>query len=243
MTQPDSVSSPTQVPIERQPIFTPEPTPTLTPLNELEVSLDRELCLDYCWHGIMIGQTQDEAIQAIQQDPWTDKSWRPKLRTDDYIAISRSSYGTQILWIIDNLPDWQKDTFGKIIVRDGIVSEMRVPFTERQPLQIVLDELGEPDYVRSQTWDLHEQLSFWVHFVDERVTLLVRGVGQPPELTANGNVLYAVFFATEQTWYHCNANFLSWEGFGGPNKYYFYSLGAHDFHKLLVRENLPEDCE
>jgi hypothetical protein len=63
-------------------------------------------------------------------------------------------------------------------------------------------------------------------------------------VAGNSSVLEAVFFAKEQVQYHCNSQYISWEGVGGPNKYYFYE-GRYttDLYKMLIRENLPEGCE
>lgn len=221
----------------------PEPNPTVTPSplatfpQELATSFDREQCPDYCWHGIMLGQTQEEALAAIRSDPWTDTTFKFQ-PNDEYIRIQELEDRTGISWQVKNLPHLRRPA-GFVEIRDGIVNALLFPLTETFPFQILLDELGEPAYVFADGIAAVEsgETTFYIVYPEKGFNFAVHSVDFPPIL-ATESIVETVLFYNEATDYRCHPAYFPWDGLGGPNKYYGWPASSFPFDKTL-----PPDCE
>ncbi len=82
---------------------------TLPP--EIVRSFDPEQCSDYCWHNIMLGQSEVEAIAAIRNDPATNANYF--VGFDDVVDIERlANNRVSVDWGISGIPYQRFRSYG-----------------------------------------------------------------------------------------------------------------------------------
>lgn len=126
-------------------LFSPKPLVNFPP-SELRDAFDIEKCPSYCWHGIILGQSEEEAIAFLREDPLTDKTILP---WGDYLGIQHyeNIYG-DISW--NMLLPYETDDLadGNIHIINGTVDSFFVAIQERFPVELLFQSsLGLPDYV------------------------------------------------------------------------------------------------
>jgi hypothetical protein len=121
--------------------------PSLSFPTELERALDREACPDYCWHGVMLGQTEEEAIAAIRADPDTRKDI--DFGGGDYIRIERFQDGAaNVMWDWQDLDDSEARLHRGNALRVGVPGEVEfllITLEDMIPLSVLVERIGPPE--------------------------------------------------------------------------------------------------
>jgi hypothetical protein len=206
---------------------------------ELAAAFDRTICPDYCWRGVMLGQTEEEVVAAIRGDPWTDKD--ASLEKDDYIEIRRtiSNDSVEITWQVRPPTNPEAALINQVWLSSGHVESMRISLLEPFPFGALLDELGEPMFVsvnlnlslgREPSW-------FTVYYPTARLAFRIEGIGGNPQLKRQNLVETAYFdLETGLDDFRCLQYIYPWVGLGGSGKYYTAN------NPELPQRTLPDDC-
>jgi hypothetical protein len=207
--------------------ITPFPWVTSTFPEELTRIFDTDRCERPCFRGLMLGQTMDEALTAIRNDPAVDTNYR--YPNDDYINVySDEMFGlTTVEWYWKNNEDYPPPSRGFVSIQNNnnTVIDIVVDLNTAVPLNMMLDEFGESIYVLT---DYHSpgEVTFYLHYSDLGVAFVVNNLGQPPALNEL-NVVQRIGIReldTDMEWVCTSGVYKGlvqkWNGYGGLNVYY-----------------------
>lgn len=187
---------------------------------ELEMSFNREICPVACWYGVMLGQTEAEAINAIRMNPHTQGD--VDLQDGDSIRIERFEDNTTIITWLSTTTTEDIET-SSVSLKDGLVTGIVARLTERVQFQGIINELGEPDSVGAIPHNIND-VEFTVDYLEQGVVFGIEGVGNPASLEAESEVTSLIFLAAaEIEALKCHpVPPMVWNGFGGVDKYYLF---------------------
>lgn len=230
--------SPTSI-IEESPLTTPVIIYTLP--DDLMRSFDRNKCRDYCWHNIMLGQTETEVIDAIRSDPTTNTTIA--FSDSDYIRRQQFEDGrVGIDWLIKDIPDDRQrlvEIATVLLDNNGEAEYLFIPMKELVPLQEILDILGEPELLNVLEINT-DFITFELMYPQDRVSLTVRVIGDtklPLHLTGD-SLVESIGFANENLAQqdYCIKGYMQWAGLGDINKYF------PPQNENLYKSSLPTIC-
>ncbi len=208
-----------------------QPEPPLP--AEVERSLDRTACPAHCWHGLVLGQTEEEVVSALRGDPTTNTA--VDFQDGDYLRIQhhRDNGRTSIDWFFN-----YNEHGATMLNADGRLNHIVVPLESTLPLQNFLDRLGPPELVNLTSLERGFTITgMWLYYLERGLGLEVRLVGQPPALAGESPVRRVSFFdAAGANEYHCTSGLMRWGGLAELVRY-----GAPQNSDILVRI-LPPDC-
>lgn len=185
---------------------------------ELEMSFNREMCPVACWYGLMLGQTEAEALNAIRMNPHTQGDM--DIQEGDFIRIERFEDNlTVITWL--STTTTENIEASSVSLKDGLVTGIVARLTERVLFQGIINELGEPDSVGAIPHNTND-VEFTVGYLEQGVVFGIEGVGNPASLEGESEVTSLIFLAVaEIEALKCSpAPLMVWNGFGGVHKYY-----------------------
>lgn len=227
--EPKTVVS-TSTPVETA---TPEIVAVLHP--DVVRSFDREQCPDYCWHNIMLGQSEAEVLEAIRSDPTTNTA--SVYPTGDFVHIEQfEDARTGIDWDILGIPNQRYRRYGSLFLDSDRVTFLVLPVEPPFPLQAVLDKFGEPELL--MFGDGGTGFAFFsLYYPAERVSFLVKASGNPTAITGASMVEVVSYSNAEIAQeYYCIIGFLRWGGLGDISKYFPPN------NEGLYIDTLPEKC-
>jgi hypothetical protein len=224
------ISVGTRLPATRAPILDTLP-------DDLVRSFNREQCPDWCWHDVMLGQTEAEALDALRLDASVDRSI--DFLDGDYLRIESFENGfASIDWFILGLdissPSYRWHTHATVAFTNGIADFMIIPLQDTFPVSAVVEELGEPDLISFYSPDPDPVIPV-LTYTNERVQLVIQ-TGEIAYLTEQSRV-QSMLFLSQETLLHfiCNRDYryIPWEGFSSLLQY------ARPLEEALP---LPEAC-
>lgn len=255
---PDSEPAATRIIVDIEPIpdslveATPAPNPLaaeVIPEEFRELGRD-EKCTRPCLYGIELGQTMEESIATIRENPWTDTT--RTYQDGDYIDIYTTNYasdreGKGISWQLKvDMPDGHSvlpfPGHGSLFTRDNYVYLIGLhPSNMVIPMGLIIEEYGKPHYMRTTYMGPNQVLFELIYLLpDAFLKFNAYGRGTPSMLSEHSFVARVSIgefdFLVDSVcspWYD-NA-IQEWQGFGGLGLYY-------DRHGEQMG-TIPFDCE
>ncbi|MDA0242083.1 MAG: hypothetical protein OT477_01580 [Chloroflexi bacterium] len=230
---------------------TAAPPLTVTPLaylpKDLQPAFDKSQCSDYCWRGMMLGDSEAEILEKLRNDPAVDNTI--DFQGGDFLDIERypeedsQFWNTGINWIakgsvleLDARQRWD----GFVGLANDEANYFFIP-TQLFRLQVMLDLLGEPELI---TWaDNGADFMFFIlRYPQKRIWLGVWVDGLPNEgatLTGDSLVTWVSFSSHQliQTDY-CAIGYMRWGGLGDVLRY--FPPANKDI--LVTAETIPAWC-
>lgn len=196
---------------------------TLALLPEVYLEpLNSRTCSGSCFRSIALGQTIDEALEAIRNDPLVNQEH--KYINDDYIEIySDDQLGlTGINWM------WQVSSSmdrGHVTIKDGGVTHIVIHPSWAIPITLFIQEFGKPSYVLTEYFNRNE-IDFSLIYLEHDILLFFPSRGTSPTLSEN-NILESLALTNIPDFLEsiCSSSsregiVQSWLGYGGLNVYY-----------------------
>lgn len=237
--------------VEPEPVITATPytRPTIIPLDtlpeDLKPTFDRELCADYCWHGVMLGQSEVEVLNTLRNDPYVDKI--TVFDHGDFLHIERTisdNWDTSIAWhltaISQDRDPYRINPFASVSFLKDKANFIVIP-TELFRLQIMLDLLGEPEFIGFVEVE-EEFVTFSLHYPEDRLSIMVRTEHFPTKeaVLSGDSFVEQISFVTSDLAQkiYCTVGYMHWAGLGGVTKYF----PPANQNILITAESIPEWC-
>ncbi|MDA0245567.1 MAG: hypothetical protein OT477_19310 [Chloroflexi bacterium] len=228
---------------------TPLPPLTITPLaylpEDIQPAFDRSLCDDYCWHGIVLGDSEADVLEKLRNDPAIDTAI--DFQEDDFLYIQRSLEDGSVAiadWYMKDMPpdiDPRRGiAMGTVSFVNNKAAILAIP-TEVFYFQVLLDILGEPSLISFADSGANFVI-FSLIYPQKRVSFNVWVEGPPDAgttLTGDSLVQKIIFTSYDiaQNNY-CGVGYMHWAGLGDIKKYF----SPANRNILITAESIPEWC-
>lgn len=218
----------TRVVVSKTPMMSTR-QPIATVPNEIEELFDKTNCSEYCWQGVMLNQTEEEAINGLQSYFGNEARYEVERYEESFIFWPSAYELDRNIAVIEN----------------DHVTQLSIGSFDTITFGTILAQYGEPDLVGIRSFarggKRPEEQYFDVVYFGLRMSMFVSAteIHGKPSLELNSQVYRITFSLLDEQdnykachWYHM----VEWRGLGGINAYY------NKYGEPLYLEGRLDDC-